>query len=313
MKLLVIGDPHFKLDNVVETEAMTKDILTIASQTKPDYIACLGDVLDRFATIHVSPLVRAVGLLQQLASLAPLILLIGNHDRPNNSVFCTDQHPFTSLAKWPNTYVIDRPQRIGPIAAVPYVPNGRFQEALDQIDWHDCQVILAHQEFQGAKMGPHLSTTGDPLPLSHPLVISGHIHDYQQPQPNLVYVGTPIQHGYGDNPDKAIYLVTFGSTVDWTKYQLPSVPTKSIVRLTASEAQTYQPPPGKLIKLIIRGTRDELKGLKLRFPNVKVCYDTITDTKPLLVRTQLSYLDNLRAKVANMPYESMWLEQLVSH
>jgi DNA repair exonuclease SbcCD nuclease subunit len=311
MKLLAIGDPHFKLDNVLETEAMVKDILDIARQTEPDYIVCLGDVLDRFSNIHVSPLVRATSFLRQLSLIAHLILIVGNHDRPNNSVFCTDQHPFTSLKDWTNTTVVDKPTKIANMLAVPYVPNGRFYEALAMVDTSDVEVILAHQEFRGAKMGAIVSTSGDEWEPDLPLVISGHIHDYQRLQPNIVYVGTPIQHGYGDREDKTISLFEMGDEIVEKRYSLPSVPIKRTVRITAEQAATYVPPKGDLIKLIVSGTKDALKLVKIKYPNVKVCYDTVTDTKPLLVKSQLSYLDNLYNKIEGLQYEKLWLDEIL--
>lgn len=310
MKLLVIGDPHFKLDNVAETDAMVEDIILVAKRTEPEYIACLGDVLDRFSNIHVGPLVRATSFLRRLIDIAPLILLIGNHDRPNNSVFCTEQHPFTPLKEWPRTFVVDKPMMVDGIAAIPYVPNGRFQEALSMIEGHP-RLILAHQEFRGAKMGAIVSTTGDDWSITAPLVVSGHIHDYQRPQPNILYVGTPIQHGYGDKTDKGVSLLTIGETVDETRYPLPSVPLKRVVRLTAEEARTYTPPATGLIKLVVSGTKDQLKLVKIKHPRVKVCYDTVTDTKPILVEKKRSYLDNLYARLANLECEQAWLEEIV--
>ncbi len=47
---------------------------------------------------------------------------------------------------------------------VPYVPPGRFVEALNIIDnewWKNVNCIFAHQEFYGCKMGAIESIEGD--------------------------------------------------------------------------------------------------------------------------------------------------------
>lgn len=310
MKLLAIGDPHFKTDNVAETDAMISDIVDIARRVEPDYIVCLGDVLDRFANIHVSPLVRATDFLKQLSLIAPLIVLVGNHDRPNNNIYCGPQHPFNSLKQWANTYVVDERTKIGNILAVPYVPPGRFQEVVGDLE--GVKVILAHQEFKGAKMGALSSTIGDEWSLDKPLVISGHIHDYQRPQPNIVYVGTPIQHGYGDKTDKGVSLFDIGEEIHETRYKLPSVPPKLLVRIKPEQVGVYQPPDNALVKVIVTGSKEEIRAVKnnplTKNKQVRVCYETITDVKPIAVKSRRSYLDNLLTMLDQ--HQLTWLNEI---
>ena len=98
---------------------------------------------------------------------------------------------------------------------VPYVPPGKFDDAIktcDDIgDIKDYKCIFAHQEFYGAKMGAIISKDGDKWPLHNPLVVSGHIHDYQRPQENIIYIGTPMQHAFGDNTKKTISILTINN------------------------------------------------------------------------------------------------------
>ena len=77
---------------------------------KPDAVAknVVGKILDRFESIHVSPLVRAVKFLIQLSNLSKVIVLIGNHDRQNNSDFLSDFHPFTALEENPNIIIASK-------------------------------------------------------------------------------------------------------------------------------------------------------------------------------------------------------------
>src|SRR5690349_5041475 len=96
-KCLVIGDPHFKINNGHKTAEMTKAVILIANEIKPDFIVNLGDTLDRHANIHVDPLCDAVNFIHQLSLIAPVYMLIGNHDRRNNSEYLTEIHPFTAI------------------------------------------------------------------------------------------------------------------------------------------------------------------------------------------------------------------------
>jgi len=277
---LVIGDPHFKVSNIRDTDGMVEAIINTAKERRPDFIVVLGDVLDRHETIHVSPLTRAVNFLGRLMQIAPTYLLIGNHDLKNNRQFLSDEHPFAALKFWDTSdsptkrmTVVDN-TTIATIKGhtflfVPYVPPGRFEEALDKCPgWKSATCIFGHQEFRGCQMGAIISTEGDEWPLTYPYVVTGHIHDYQEPQVNILYTGTPIQHAFGDRHDKTISYLTYHSpsTRDHDRIDL-GLPRKHIVRLTCSEVSTYVPNTNCELKIVIRGTAGEIKAI-MKHPNI---------------------------------------------
>lgn len=233
----------------MESEEMMANLIALADKMKPDLIVCLGDILDRHETIHVTPLTSATQFLYQLEQIAPLYVIIGNHDRPNNSDFLSGQHPFNALKMWKNTVVVDTVVKATfkgfyEFIFVPYVYPGRFAEAIATLECCDrkpvscvnietpkvhleidetvpteenmfrkssinAHAIFAHQEFYGAKMGAIISQQGDKWPHHYPLIISGHIHDYGRPQHNIIYTGTPMQHAFGDQDTKSISQFVF--------------------------------------------------------------------------------------------------------
>ena len=271
-KVIVIGDPHFKVNNVKETDEMVSAILEVCNDHKPDFIVVLGDVLDRHETIHVSPLVRATDFLRKLKEISHTYVLIGNHDLKNNRQFLSNEHPFSPLLEWSNLTVVDTTTsniiKGKKFVFVPYVPPGRFVEALDKIEnWKEAQCIFAHQEFKGAKMGAIVSEEGDEWPLEYPQVVSGHIHDYQELQQNVLYTGTPIQHTYGDRHDKTISLFTFCEQTQHKRIPL-KVQKKLIVKLSCQEVSDYKPQTNYDLKIIITGTSAEIRAI-MKHPNVE--------------------------------------------
>jgi len=275
MKIYVIGDPHFKSKNALETNEMVTKIYTSVIEEKPDFIVVLGDVLDTHETIHVGPLCRATDFLFQLSKMSKhLFVLVGNHDRPNNSVFLTQESPFNACKSWENTSIVDTvlEKRIEDkdYLFLPYVPTGRLNEALssagitsENISKYD--IVFAHQEFKGCNMGMITSNEGDPWDLSFPLCISGHIHDYQVLQPNLIYPGTPIQHGYGDSPNKAVMILESNKVEDHNtvKYSYRRInlnlPKKLTVHITSEELVDYVLPENSFVKLIVTGESDKVR------------------------------------------------------
>jgi hypothetical protein len=81
-------------------------------------------------------------------------------------------------------------------------------------------AIFAHQEFYGVKMGAIESKIGDKWDEKNPVVISGHIHQWQRLQSNIFYTGTPRQIGFGDKTKKSISEFIF--TLDDNKTELNS-------------------------------------------------------------------------------------------
>ena len=306
-KILIIGDPHFKADNAIDTGLMTLKIVEAALSETPDFIVVLGDVLHTHDLLRLDPVCRAINFLQRLRDISPhLYILIGNHDRPNNACYLTSEHPFTALKDWLNTTVVDQVitrthtiRSTGKIASftfVPYVPVGRFEEALltvglstdpakntAPIHLKEMSGVFAHQEFKGAKMGAIISEAGDLWPMGAPLCVSGHIHDYDELLYNLVYPGTPIQHGYADKPDKTISVLYFKvSTTPNSDVSTPNldpqhtrlslsrhqritlgVPSKIHIRLSPEQLATYTPPIGAHVKITVEGDPQVIRSVLL--------------------------------------------------
>lgn len=214
MRILCIGDPHFKPSNRLETTQLHQEIERILLGSQVNVTIVLGDILDTFERADMDCYDDAIAFLEMIMKHSFLIVLIGNHDRKNNQVFQLDRHYFTPLKFWPRTKVVWTTEIVEiegiKILCIPYVPAGRLNEALtefkDQIV--TCDLAVAHQEFKNAKMGAIISEHGDEWPKDYPLCVSGHIHQYQRLQDNLVYPGTPFQHGFGDSSDKCVLLLS---------------------------------------------------------------------------------------------------------
>lgn len=322
IRALCIGDVHFMVNQIEETNLMCEEIYRVTQEVKPDFIVVLGDVLDTHERVNLDPLERATEFLSKLSKMSQaLYLTVGNHDRPNNSTFLTSQHAFTGLKKWPNTYVADKPLRmtIGnqDFIFVPYVPPGRFKEALDTLENKDLSTvsgIFAHQEFKGCSMGAIKSTQGDVLDEKLPHVVSGHIHVYERLQSNITYVGTPRQITFGDKTKKSVSEYIYskdkdgGVEVKEVRHYL-KCKQKSIVHLDVKQAETYDPPKDAIIKLIVSGTAAELHVFKKhsaeRLSGVKLQYKVIEKAKePDNVRVN-SFHTTTRRTFAELLYSAI--------
>lgn len=188
-----------------------------------------------------------------------------------NQQFLEEEHALNALKDWENVTIVDKViTRVinGAILVfVPYVPPGRFVEALNTIGdmWKTADCIFSHQEFFNCKMGAVESTIGDKWPLTNGFVISGHIHLKQWPQKNIYYCGSSTQAAFGENENKVIPLLTIsnGDPVDIKEFDL-GLPKKKIVYLEVENLDTYTPPKNSKdnIKVTVSGSYDEFKALK---------------------------------------------------
>jgi len=271
MNILLIGDPHFKNNNQAETNVFVKETVSyvIKEKNNIDFIVILGDVLDTHERINLQALCRATNFIRELAKIKFVFVLVGNHDRLNNKVFLTEEHSLVGLKNNKNIQIVDKVLKYREFLFVPYVEPGRFQEALDTVDFdlNDIKAVFAHQEFYGVKMRNITSEIGDKWPVSNPPVFSGHIHGYQKVQDNIYYIGTPYQINFGESEDKGLCMLNINKD-DFLliRVYLPFIKKKTLI-LKADDLKELKLDNQHHWRLIIE---DELKYIKaiLALPEV---------------------------------------------
>lgn len=267
--ILFIGDPHFQISNIQEVDLFLEKIINLATKKNPDIIVIAGDILHTHERLHTLALNKAYDLIDNMRKITKTYVLVGNHDYINNQQFLTNNHWMNGLKEWNNTIIVDNVLKENinneKFIFVPYVPPGRFDEALKTLkdEWINASCIFAHQEFAGCKMGAIVSIEGDKWDIKNPIVISGHIHSKQQPQKNIYYSGSAMQHAFGESEKNIIAFFSF--TKD--QYELEEIdlelPRKKIVYMNVEEIDTYNIPETEdQIKVTLKGDYNEFKAVK---------------------------------------------------
>jgi hypothetical protein len=257
----VIGDPHFKKNNLHRMEEYIEKLIPCVSAKKPTFIVILGDTLHEHSIIRMQPYIASLEMIDKLREIAHVYLLIGNHDMLTGNEFLTGVHSFYPLRYWENVTIVDKPiiSEYGDkkFLFCPYVPRGRFIEALNTTGdcWEFVDCIFAHQEIKGCRMGSGVSIMGDTWSDDYPPIISGHMHCPQKFKnvhyPGGDYVRTP-------------WLVTFDS--EKLNIQEIDLGVKERISLsfTVEEAKNYNPEfhTGYDVKIKISGTDEEISAFK---------------------------------------------------
>lgn len=227
LSVLAVGDVHAGKNNLAHVKMLMKMLKRYLSDAKehnelPDVLVFMGDLFDRFENLNLYALKMVTKNILAFSRYLYVVVLVGNHDRGNPEDFQSSIHPFTGLMNRTNISIVDKAKHVlfrmhnteekHRLVFVPYVPPGRFREALDtlkvSIEEYPPSAIFCHQEFYDVSLGGvKRSTHGDKWPEDAPFVFSGHIHHYHYLQSNILYVGTPYQITHAESPDKGILAI----------------------------------------------------------------------------------------------------------
>lgn len=236
--------------------------MEIAQKRKPDGIAILGDLTegkDRHSAWLVN---RVVHHLDALASIAPLMVMMGNHDYHNEG------HPFFEfISKVRNIAWVGRvsthqqlPKKMAEaFDGCLFLPHTRTYEK----DWGAVQMkgrrfIFAHNAFHGASSGFGHTVEGIPVSVfpKDARVIAGDIHVPQTLGP-VTYVGAPYTVDFGD--DYKPRLLSLAPDGGQHSISVGSFPQKRLVAIERPSdliAQTKSFNPGDILK--VRVTVDDM-------------------------------------------------------
>lgn len=271
--VLFIGDVHIKFSNLKDLDKLEDKMLQMKDIS---FIVVAGDILDTHEKIHSQLMNRAYKLIKNLRTVAPVYVLVGNHDYINNQQFLTDNHWMNGMKEWNRVHVIDYPLRLEgssgqAFALVPYVPPGRFVEALDKTNesktnegqrWKDCACVFAHQEVKNCKMGCIRSMDGDVWEEGWPMLVSGHIHERQNVGDNVLYPGSVLNHAFGSD-NQGISKLTFRDNVMSEERVDIGLEKKSIIYEDVTKVEDI--PKEKLVvqnKLCLSGEPKDIKAFK---------------------------------------------------
>ena len=269
--VLFIGDVHIKFSNLKDLDKLEDKTLQMKDIS---FIVVAGDILDTHEKINSQLMNRAYKLIKNLRTVAPVYVLVGNHDYINNQQFLTDNHWMNGMKEWNRVHVIDYPLRLEgssgqAFALVPYVPPGRFVEALGKINdtgnaqsWKDCACVFAHQEVKNCKMGCIRSMDGDVWDVEWPMLVSGHIHERQNVGDNVLYPGSVLNHAFGSD-NQGISKLTFRDNAMSEERVDIGLEKKSIIYEHVTKVEDI--PKEKLVvqnKLCLTGEPKDIKAFK---------------------------------------------------
>lgn len=232
-KIFLIGDSHIGLGYPNNSDKWTRVhedyfdnfLLPLLQKevSEGDIIVHLGDLFDNRNVIPINLLNYAMDIVEKIAEIAPLHILVGNHDSwHKSSSEINTIRPFKHIN---NVYIYDKTSKIEynnlNILMMPFIEKKSEQVKLIK-DNKDCHYLFCHSDLNGAKM--HLSSVAhrnlDKIDVEEfsnfRKVYSGHLH-ITQVQKNFTFVGNNFQMDRNDlgNSKGIIVLNTDNDTEEF--------------------------------------------------------------------------------------------------
>ena len=281
LTFLCIGDPHFQENNQKQIDDLIDQTIQLTRETRPDFVVIMGDTLHNHEKVNSRLQSKATKYFETLADICCTLVIIGNHDYPNNNPnhFNESVHAFSGLRnhKNPNLVIVDQPKSITVrdpntnkrhrIIASPYTKPGMFRKNLlrlkNSIEDEPPILIFCHQEFRGVKFGNVESLNGDKWSVSDPFVVSGHIHKRHMLQDNIFYVGTPYPTNFGEDNDKTVSIIEYDEKINIKNIRL-KVRYKKTVQCDISDIDNLEVKRENNVdlRICIRGDAKEIKSRK---------------------------------------------------
>lgn len=219
MRNLIIGDVHATAEDLEDCEALLGLVFDSAKSLSVDRIIFLGDLHHNHAVTHVSVTEFWLRNLKQLAEIAPISALLGNHDMPNGASRGDKGYgepkshalmPYRELSRVGVT-VVDSPLILGDFMYVPYVDSEEvFLSAVKALKRETgCpDILICHQTFSGAQYenGFYAKDGFSIEKVQAGNIISGHVHLPSHIN-KVWYPGAPRWKTFSDaNTERAIWL-----------------------------------------------------------------------------------------------------------
>lgn len=287
MKILRVGDPHAKVNNLEEMRYLIEFVADTAFVNKVDRIEILGDLFHSHAVLRLEVQEFWMKAFTTLGNVCETVALVGNHDLSGDYGAQFSSLSLFSQMNMKNVVIIEKSQCLGVFGYVPYIHDpASFIHNVKALSDCGARVLVCHQTIQGSRYetgfyAPDgISTEGWADRFKH--VISGHIHA-EQSFSNVVYPGTARWDTAADaNQRKGIWIYDHAEDGSIVKSEFISTDKvcSPLMELTYCEGDKEpEIPENARVSLSLKGSSDWVNREKVKFKGRVSLKTKYTDVK----------------------------------
>jgi DNA repair exonuclease SbcCD nuclease subunit len=289
LKILRVGDPHVKVSNLKESEALLSFVEQTARHHNVDRIELLGDLLHSHAVIRLEVQDFWTKWLNNLSSVCQTVVLVGNHDLSGDYKSKISALDVFDEMKNSNLIIVKSPTTLGKMGYLSYIHDPQeFITAAKALAESGAKILVCHQTLQGSRYeSGFYASDGIPTEGWGNLflqIISGHIHAEQSFE-NIFYPGTARWDSVNDaNQRKGIWISEHDETGKVLYHNFVSTekvctPLQSIVYKEGEPEPVF--PSNVRISLELIGASEWVAREKIKFKGKASIKTKMTDTKKL--------------------------------
>jgi DNA repair exonuclease SbcCD nuclease subunit len=260
MKILVVGDPHVRFDDLEDCENLFNLVKETAVSFGAQKIVILGDLFHNHSIIHVSVLNFWRRWFLAFKSLRiEVIALKGNHDFGIHNPSEHSLEPFKDVAT-----IVDTPQYIDGMLFLPYFGH-RESKAFYGAASQQSKIMFCHESFDGAKYdnGFYAPDGFNQEMCNSEYIISGHIHTpsvLKGVSNTVYYIGAPRWQTLSDANVNRHIGVFNTETLEWDLVETKKV-CKQILKTEITDISQLDDKYAKensVETLVLYGTKEEV-------------------------------------------------------
>lgn len=273
---LLITDLHLKEENKETFTSIIKQTCARAIELKLNTILCAGDVFDSRKAQTESNLTTFKESLDYLDSQGiTMICIPGNHDKTNykssNSFLnAFEDHPAMILLKEPTTLLLKNAIQLD---MVPFYDDEVYIEKLQSLKRiYPTRFLITHIGVNGAVMNNGISVeskVASELFDEWDHVFIGHYHNASRYNEKIVYVGSSIQHNFGETVNKGLVLIDKDGNIaieelNFPRYIKYEVDVTQVTLKDIEDIQKEKAQSGDNIRISLKGSEKDLKAFNIQ-------------------------------------------------
>lgn len=273
---VIITDTHLKSTNIKTVESVFLQTIKYCKENGHEVIYHLGDILDSRKAQSLEILESFRKILDILhEENIKLVAICGNHEKTSYEEISSFLHPFIHHPAFIliDTYFKTLLTDDIILHFLPFFSDVVYHEMINLIELSDEEktkqnVLFTHIGVSGARMNNGQIVEGIPRDCFNLFqkIILGHYHDKQSFDDNRFnYVGSTIQHNYGETPDKGLTVLYDDLTWETIELDFPRFLNIEIdiSKLTPQDIQELKEEKAKSndnLRVIICGPEEQVKS-----------------------------------------------------
>jgi exonuclease SbcD len=272
---VTITDTHLKESNIEENWQIYKGAIDLAIQHNFSVVYHLGDIFDSRKAQPLKILTTFFDILQMFREKGiKLIAIPGNHEKTSYNSIESFLIPFGSH---PNLDLIQQhcPIRLDEehtIHMVPFFSDDLYRLELEKArqivqNSRKKHLLFTHVGFSGARMNSGIIVDGiKPSEVDFfDKVYVGHFHDKQTLTNKILYIGSSLQHNYGETPDKGLTLIFDDFSIETIecgtkKYIKQEIDVESLKANDIKEIIELSQSTNNELRVILTGSEEKVKS-----------------------------------------------------